>query len=175
MVITKVSENWKGYDSYKPVTIEDAIIKKYGKKYDVDDSKTLSEEEWENITGEDGDEDEPGHNILNLNRCKITDISDLNKLSDKIAVLKLSGNFFTEIPEGAFDKLTNLEDIYLSDLDVKTFPKDVFKNNKKLRKIVAWNSSFTELRKDTFAGLKDLAHIEFIYNEIGKIENGALF
>ena len=114
----------------------------------------MSEEEWENIIGEDGDEDEPGHNILNLNRCKITDISDLNKLSDKIAVLKLSGNFFTEIPEGAFDKLTNLEDIYLSDLDVKTFPKDVFKNNKKLRKIVAWNSSFTELRKNTFAVLR---------------------
>ena len=160
--ITKVVPEFKGYDTYKPVNIEKAIVKEYGTDVDKDNDGKLSLEEWAEVKGE-----------LSLTNSKITDISDLSKLTDKVRKINLDENLITEVPAGVLDNLTGLEEIIFSNNEISDFPKDVFKKNTKLKKVTADGCKFKEIRKDTFAGLKNLKTVEFRWNKLKKVADGA--
>ena len=69
---------------------------------------------------------------LDLSNMNLSNIDLLKGLSDKITELDLSGNKITEIPEGFFDNMTNLEYVDLNSNHIKALPENAFKNNKKI-------------------------------------------
>ena len=88
--------------------------------------------------------------------------------------MDLSGNKITEIPEGFFDNMTNLEYVDLNSNHIKALPENAFKNTKKLNWINIRANNLTEIKKDTLSGLDKLVYLELDNNSITSVEAGAL-
>lgn len=163
ITFTSVTKGWKGYEKKdgKQVLV-DALIEA---GCDTNDDGEISSKELADFSGDDG--------VLDLSNCGLTDISLLKGLSDKITTVELTGNKITEIPEGLFDKMTNLTTVYLGNNYISKLPENLFKNNKKVENIELSNNKLTEIKKDDFSNLPQLQIIQMEDNNIEKIEEGA--
>jgi hypothetical protein len=133
---------------------------------DTNNDGEITQEELAAFNGDEGS--------LDLSNKNLSNIDLLKGLSDKIKELDLSGNKITEIPEGFFDNMTNLEYVDLNSNHIKALPENTFKNTKKLNWINIRANNLTEIKKDTLSGLDKLVYLELDNNSITSVEAGAL-
>ena len=162
---TSIKEGWSGYDSQKSTETDgnqaviDALV---AAGYDTDGDGTLSDEEWNNISGE-----------IDLSNCNLTDISLLKKLPSTLTSLDVSNNNIKEIPKGLLDGKTNLVNFYIEGNYIKTLPEGLFKDTTNLNWISLASNQLTSIRKEDFAGLKNLTILDLTTNEITTIAEDA--
>lgn len=159
-VFTSIAKGWDGYVTTGKQALVDALV---ARGYDTNDDGDISEDEIAAISED-----------LDLNNCGLTDISLLKGLTDKVTSIDLSENNLTEIPDGLFDNMTNLEAVYLNTNYLVSLPKDLFKNNKNLEWINLRSNKLSYVDKDTFAELPALKYLELDNNDIITVEDGAL-
>ena len=122
ITFTSLEKGWKGYDKKDAnQTLVDALIEAGA---DTNNDGEITQEELAVFDGDEGS--------LDLSNMNLSNIDLLKGLSDKITELDLSGNKITEIPEGFFDNMTNLEYVDLNSNHIKALPENGFKNTKKL-------------------------------------------
>ena len=164
ITFTSLEKGWKGYDKKDAnQTLVDALIEA---GVDTNNDGEISQEELAAFDGDEGS--------LDLSNRNLSNIDLLKGLSDKITELDLSGNKITEIPEGFFDNMTNLEYVDLNSNHIKALPENAFKNTKKLKWINIRANNLTEIKKDTLSGLDKLVYLELDNNSIASVEAGAL-
>ena len=164
ITFTSLEKGWKGYDKKDAnQTLVDALIEA---GVDTNNDGEISQEELAAFDGDEGS--------LDLSNRNLSNIDLLKGLSDKITELDLSGNKITEIPEGFFDNMTNLEYVDLNSNHIKALPENAFKNTKKLKWINIRANNLTEIKKDTLSGLDKLVYLELDNNSITSVEAGAL-
>ena len=160
----KKKKGWKGYDKKDAnQTLVDALIEAGA---DTNNDGEITQGELAAFNGDEGS--------LDLSNKNLSNIDLLKGLSDKIKELDLSGNKITEIPEGFFDNMTNLEYVDLNSNHIKALPENAFKNTKKLNWINIRANNLTEIKKDTLSGLDKLVYLELDNNSITSVEAGAL-
>ena len=116
-----IKKGWTGYESV--MTADEALTKALVKRgYDKDHDNSISDEELKAIEGE-----------LNLENCKLTDISRLSELSDKVTELNLSNNKIEKLPDNLLKNLTKLHKFVIEGNLVEEIPKDFFENNKEFQ------------------------------------------
>lgn len=164
ITFTSLEKGWKGYDKKDAnQTLVDALIEA---GVDTNNDGEITQEELAAFNGDEGS--------LDLSNKNLSNIDLLKGLSDKITELDLSGNKITEIPEGFFDNMTNLEYVDLNSNHIKALPENAFKNTKKLNWINIRANNLTEIKKDTLSGLDKLVYLELDNNSITSVEAGAL-
>ena len=164
ITFTSLEKGWKGYDKKDAnQTLVDALIEAGA---DTNNDGEITQEELAAFNGDEGS--------LDLSNKNLSNIDLLKGLSDKIKELDLSGNKITEIPEGFFDNMTNLEYVDLNSNHIKALPENAFKNTKKLNWINIRANNLTEIKKDTLSGLDKLVYLELDNNSITSVEAGAL-
>ena len=164
ITFTSLEKGWKGYDKKDAnQTLVDVLIEKGA---DTNNDGEITQEELAAFDGDEGSLDLANRNLSNIDLLK--------GLSDKITELDLSGNKITEIPEGFFDNMTNLEYVDLNSNHIKALPENAFKNTKKLKWINIRANNLTEIKKDTLSGLDKLVYLELDNNSIASVEAGAL-
>ena len=164
ITFTSLEKGWKGYDKKDAnQTLVDALIEA---GVDTNNDGEISQEELAAFDGDEGS--------LDLSNRNLSNIDLLKGLSDKITELDLSGNKITEIPEGFFDNMTNLEYVDLNSNHIKALPENAFKNTKKLKWINIRANNLTEIKKDTLSGLDKLVYLELDNNSIASVEAGTL-
>lgn len=164
ITFTSLEKGWKGYDKKDAnQTLIDALIEAGA---DTNNDGEITQEELAAFDGDEGS--------LDLSNMNLSNIDLLKGLSDKITELDLSGNKITEIPEGFFDNMTNLEYVDLNSNHIKALPENTFKNTKKLKWINIRANNLTEIKKDTLSGLDKLVYLELDNNSITSVEAGAL-
>lgn len=164
ITFTSLEKGWKGYDKKDAnQTLVDALIEAGA---DTNNDGEITQEELAAFNGDEGS--------LDLSNKNLSNIDLLKGLSDKIKELDLSGNKITEIPEGFFDNMTNLEYVDLNSNHIKALPENTFKNTKKLNWINIRANNLTEIKKDTLSGLDKLVYLELDNNSITSVEAGAL-
>nr|WP_288663601.1 leucine-rich repeat domain-containing protein [uncultured Anaerostipes sp.] len=164
ITFTSLEKGWKGYDKKDAnQTLVDVLIEKGA---DTNNDGEITKEELAAFAGDGGS--------LDLSNKNLSNIDLLKGLSDKITELDLSGNKITEIPEGFFDNMTNLEYVDLNSNHIKALPENAFKNTKKLKWINIRANNLTEIKKDTLSGLDKLVYLELDNNSITSVEAGAL-
>lgn len=164
ITFTSLEKGWKGYDKKDAnQTLVDALIEA---GVDTNNDGEITQEELAAFNGDEGS--------LDLSNKNLSNIDLLKGLSDKIKELDLSGNKITEIPEGFFDNMTNLEYVDLNSNHIKALPENAFKNTKKLNWINIRANNLTEIKKDTLSGLDKLVYLELDNNSITSVEAGAL-
>lgn len=120
ITFTSLEKGWKGYDKKDAnQTLVDALIEAGA---DTNNDGEITQEELAVFDGDEGS--------LDLSNMNLSNIDLLKGLSDKITELDLSGNKITEIPEGFFDNMTNLEYVDLNSNHIKALPENAFKNTK---------------------------------------------
>ena len=165
LTFTSIEDGWDGYDAEKSTetdadqAIIDALV---NAGYDSDGDGKLSDEEWNNISGE-----------VDLSYKGLTDISLLKKLPDTVTSLDLSNNKIKEIPEGFLDGKTALENFYIEANYVKDIPAGLFKDTVNLNWITFSGNELNSIDKEDFAGLKNLTILDLTSNEINTIEADA--
>lgn len=165
LTFTSMEDGWNGYDAEKSTetdadqSIINALV---DAGYDSDGDGKLSDEEWNNISGE-----------VDLSYKGLTDISLLKKLPSTVTSLDLSNNKIKEIPEGLLDGKTNLENFYIEANYIKDIPAGLFKDTANLNWITFSGNELTSIEKEDFAGLKNLTILDLTSNEINTIEAGA--
>ena len=164
ITFTSLEKGWKGYDKKDAnQTLVDALIEAGA---DTNNDGEITQEELAAFDGDEGSLDLANRNLSNIDLLK--------GLSDKITELDLSGNKITEIPEGFFDNMTNLEYVDLNSNHIKALPENAFKNTKKLKSINIRANNLAEIKKDTLSGLDKLVYLELDNNSITSVEAGAL-
>lgn len=164
ITFTSLEKGWKGYDKKDAnQTLVDALIEAGA---DTNNDGEITQEELAAFDGDEGSLDLANKNLSNIDLLK--------GLSDKITELDLSGNKITEIPEGFFDNMTNLEYVDLNSNHIKALPENTFKNTKKLKWINIRANNLTEIKKNTLSGLDKLVYLELDNNSITSVEAGAL-
>lgn len=164
ITFTSLEKGWKGYDKKDAnQTLVDALIEAGA---DTNNDGEITQEELAAFDGDEGSLDLANKNLSNIDLLK--------GLSDKITELDLSGNKITEIPEGFFDNMTNLEYVDLNSNHIKALPENTFKNTKKLKWINIRANNLTEIKKNTLSGLDKLVYLELDNNSIASVEAGAL-
>lgn len=164
ITFTSLEKGWKGYDKKDAnQTLIDVLIEAGA---DTNNDGEITQEELAAFDGDEGS--------LDLSNMNLSNIDLLKGLSDKITELDLSGNKITEIPEGFFDNMTNLEYVDLNSNHIKALPENTFKNTKKLKWINIRANNLTEIKKDTLSGLDKLVYLELDNNSITSVEAGAL-
>ena len=113
-------------------------------------------EELENLTGK---------------KCNEITKNDLLEYVDDF--LELQKRSITKLKEGDFSGLGNLEEINLSDNQLKSLPKGIFKGLESLRKIDLRNNKISNVPTHFFENRKKLGSINLEGNLITQISAGA--
>lgn len=165
LTFTSIEEGWTGYDAEKATETDadKAVISALvNAGYDTDGDGTLSDDEWNAISGE-----------VDLSYGNLTDISLLKKLPSTITSLDLSNNSIKEIPEGLLDGKTELKNFYIEGNYVKEIPAGLFKDATNIDWISLAGNKLTTIKEQDFAGLNKLTILDLTTNEISTIEAGA--
>lgn len=165
LTFTSIEDGWTGYDAEKATETDadKAVISALvNAGYDTDGDGTLSDDEWNAISGE-----------VNLSYCNLTDISLLKKLPATITSLDLSNNSIKEIPEGLLDGKTSLENFYIEGNYIKEIPAGLFKDTTNIDWISLSGNKLTTIKEQDFAGLNKMTILDLTSNEISTIDAGA--
>lgn len=156
----EVKKGWKGFLDEK-IKVDDAKVFNdalISNNLDLDRNGIVTNEELSKATGE-----------IDLSGKKIKDISRLSNLGSGVTALYLNGNDIKELPNGIFDKLTNLERLDLSANRLVTLPKGLLKNLNNIKEFSASSNKIKELPEGVFDGLTKLTSIGITNNEIEKL------
>lgn len=163
ITFTSVEKGWKGYDKKDAKqTLIDALIEA---GCDANGDGEISETELAEFAPEDG--------VLDLSNSGLSDVSMLKGLSDKVTELDLTNNKITKLPDGFFDHMTNLEEVYLNSNYLTKLPENIFKNNKKLTRVEISYNKLSKIEKDNFSNLPQLSIFQIEGNNISAVEEGA--
>lgn len=163
ITFTSVEKGWKGYDKKDAKqTLIDALIEA---GCDANGDGQISETELAEFAPEDG--------VLDLSNSGLSDVSMLKGLSDKVTELDLTNNKITKLPDGFFDHMTNLEEVYLNSNYLTKLPENIFKNNKKLTRVEISYNKLSKIEKDNFSNLPQLSIFQIEGNNISAVEEGA--
>jgi len=153
-----IKKGWTGYESV--MTADEALTKALVKRgYDKDHDNSISDEELKAIEGE-----------LNLENCKLTDISRLSELSDKVTELNLSNNKIEKLPDNLLKNLTKLHKFVIEGNLVEEIPKDFFENNKELQWLNMSSNLIKKISKSDFKGLSKVWNFDLGGNKISKVD-----
>mgnify|MGYP000187831145 CR=1 FL=1 len=153
-----IKKGWTGYESV--MTADEALTKALVKKgYDTNHDNSISDEELKAIEGE-----------LNLENCKLTDISRLSELSDKVTKLNLSNNKIEKLPDNLLKNLTKLEMFVIEGNLIEEIPKDFFENNKDLKWLNMSSNMIKKVSKEDFKGLSKVWNFDLGGNKISKVD-----
>ncbi|BBH52642.1 leucine-rich repeat domain-containing protein [Fluviispira sanaruensis] len=101
-------------------------------------------------------------------------ISDLSPITGFVSLnsLNLSDNNISYLPHGIFDKLSNLKWLILRKNNLKSIPKDAFRNLNKLEMIWLMENQISNLPLGTFDHNPNLNWISLYNNELSYIDPG---
>ncbi|MDY4950424.1 MAG: leucine-rich repeat protein [Clostridium cadaveris] len=164
---SNIEKGWTGYkydiDNKNTPTdsalLEQVLVKK---GFDLDGDKKISKAELQAISGE-----------LDLSSYKLTDISMLKDLSDKVTTLDISRNNIKVLPKGLLDNMTNLENFYAQANHITDIPENFFLNNNKISYVALSTNKLTAIDNKDFTGLSSVVEIDLGENSIESIDKNA--
>ena len=86
--------------------------------------------------------------------------------------LYLSNNALTWLPVDVFDGLSNLDRLYLYQNDLTSLPEDIFDGLSSLTGLRLYENALTSLEPGTFDGLSSLQTLDLQYNDLGSLPAG---
>lgn len=163
-----IKKGWKGFsgevDEEKEKQENDELLTLkllHEGVVDQDGDNKLSPQELANATGK---LDLSGENV-----GKTSDVSMLKDLGPGVTDLYLHANGIKELPEGFFDKMTNLETIYVGGNKLTKMPKDAFKKNTALKEVSMSSNPFESLDENIFSTLTDLRILDLSESNLKKL------
>lgn len=157
-----IKKGWTGYES--SITAEEALTKALvARGYDTNNDKEISDDEIRAISGE-----------LELENCRLTDISRLRLLSDKVTKLTISNNKIEEVPADLLSNLTKLEFFIADGNLLSEIPEGFFKNNKELKWISMEANRIKDVKRTDFQGLNKVYNFDLGKNKISRVDEDFL-
>ncbi|KOA75063.1 NEAT domain-containing protein [Clostridium botulinum] len=158
-------KGWNGFERDKKVVdynknLTTALIEA---GVDKDGNGIITEDEIASIKEE-----------LNISVKSIKDISFLKNLGSDIKRLYLIGNYIDKLPEGIFDKLTNLEVLYLNGNNIKELPIGVFDKLTNLKELQLNQNNIEEIPNGIFDKLVNLKSLVISDNPLKKADFSTL-
>ena len=121
------------------------------------------------------------NNKLDLHKCSIHDeditsgdlVNCLDKVGrENIETLSLGDNFFTTLPEGLFDGMNSLVNLWFNDHEMESIPENIFDGLVSLESLSFNDGKITAVPEGLFSGLGALSVLDFGENEISSLPLG---
>lgn len=130
-----------------------------------------------------GDCELASDNKLDLSGCSIYDediaSGDLANCFDEVGrenieTLNLVNNYFTTLPEGIFDGMSSLVNLWFSDnRDLESLPENIFNGLVSLESLEFRNGKLSVIQGGLFQGLESLFKLAFEEHDISSLSEGA--
>ncbi|GAA0785895.1 hypothetical protein GCM10008909_15320 [Hathewaya limosa] len=156
-------EGWKGFEEKREVKTSDELFNDalVAAHLDKDNDGIVTDEEIKQAAYG-----------LELNSKRIKDITRLKNLGSKVTELNLGFNEISDIKEGTFDNIINVEKLSLTHNEIKSLPNNIFDKLTKLRNLDISENNLKDLPEELFKNLENLEELSIRECNIEELPDG---